>query len=236
MIKKQFIYLASFAVMVLMGACKKDNYDPPSTTLSGRLVYQGQPFGGVERNQVPFEFYQYGFGKVGPIGQTFAEDGTYTALLFAGDYKLIVPNGQGPFLWPRTASGAPDSIAISLTGNQTLDLEVTPYYIFTNPQIAASGGSVNATFGLQKIITDSVNGKNIENVELYINKTQFVSGGNNIGVATIGGGDITDMNNIALSVAIPSITPTQNYVFARIGVKLVDVEDRLFSPLVKLEF
>jgi hypothetical protein len=217
-----------------MSSCEKDNYDPPSTTLSGRLVYQGEPIG-VERDQVSFELYQYGFGKVGPIGQTFAQDGSYSALLFNGEYKMVIPIGQGPFLSKVTGAGAPDSVSISLTGNQAVDVEVTPYYMIRNAQIAASGGNVTSTFSIEKIVTD-VNAKDIENVALYVNKTQFVSGADNIANVSIAGADITDPSNVSLQVAIPSITPAQNYVFARIGLQIAGVEDRIFSPLVKVQF
>ncbi|HEX2536422.1 MAG TPA: DUF3823 domain-containing protein, partial [Chitinophagaceae bacterium] len=88
-----------------------------------------------------------------------------------------------------------------------------------------------------KIITDG-NARDVEQVGLYINKTQFVSSRNEekIRETTMGGGSITDMNNIMLEVDVPSMTPTQNYVFARIGVKIAGVEDRLFSPVVKITF
>ncbi|MGN6493631.1 MAG: DUF3823 domain-containing protein [Agriterribacter sp.] len=231
-VKLHYIVFALAALTIL--SCKKDNYDAPSSMLSGKLVYQGQTFG-LEKDQVPFELYQYGFGKVGPLGSSFTQDGTYSALLFDGDYKLIIPNGQGPFMWKQTQAGNPDSIAITLRGNTTLDLEVMPYYLITGAQIAASGGNVNASFGIDKIINDA-NAKDIENVTLYINKTQFVSGGNNIATAGISGGDITDPSNVSLSVTIPSITPAQNYVYARVGLKIAGIEDRIFSPLVKVEF
>lgn len=231
-VKLHYIVFALAALTIL--SCKKDNYDAPSSMLSGKLVYQRQTFG-LEKDQVPFELYQYGFGKVGPLGSSFTQDGTYAALLFDGDYKLIIPNGQGPFMWKKTAAGNPDSVAITLRGNTTLDLEVVPYYLITGSQIAASGGNVNASFGIDKIINDA-DAKDIENVTLYINKTQFVSGGNNIATAGISGGDITDSSDVSLSVTIPSITPTQNYVYARIGLKIAGIEDRIFSPLVKVEF
>jgi hypothetical protein len=73
-------------------------------------------------------------------------------------------------------------------------------------------------------------------VSLYINKTQFVSGGDNIAATDLGGGAITDPNSISLNVTIPAITPTQNYVFARIGVKIAGVEDMIFSPVQKITF
>jgi len=89
-------------------ACKKDNYAAPSSVLSGHLIYNSDTIQ-LERNQVPFQIYQYGFGKVGPISSTFAQDGGYSAVVFDGTYKIIVPNGQGPFMWKQTAGGDPDT-------------------------------------------------------------------------------------------------------------------------------
>lgn len=227
----------SIFLMVLLAviSCKKDNYDAPSSTLSGRLVYNGEPVE-VETNQVPFQLFQPGFGKVGPIGASFAQDGTYSALLFDGNYKFTIPGGQGPFLWKTTAGGAPDSIAVTLNGDQTLDIEVTPYYMVRNAQASAAGGVVTLTCGVEQIITGA-NARGIERVVLYINKTQFVSGGdNNIANSEVAGGTIVNPNSISLSVNIPTIVPTQNYVFARIGVKIEGVEDMIFSPVQKVEF
>ena len=138
-------------------------------------------------------------------------------------------------MWKQTAGGAPDSLAITLKGNQTLDLEVTPFYMIRNPQISKTGGNVSAICKVEKIVTDA-NAKDIERVSLYINKTQFVSGGDNIAVTDVAGADIPDPNNVNLTVAVPTIVPTQNYVFARIGVKIAGVEDMIFSPVQKIQF
>lgn len=229
-----FHYIAFIFLFATVTSCKKDNYEAPSSTLNGKLVYNGEPIG-LERNQVPFELYQYGFGKVGAIGASFAQDGTYSALLFDGDYKLIIPNGQGPFMSKQLTSGAPDSIAITLRGSQTQDIEVTPFYMIRNPQFTAGDNKVTATFKVEKIVMDA-NAKDIELVELYINKTQFVSrgGDDQIKMTEMPGGNIADPNAITLSVDVPSIVPTQNYVFARIGVKIAGVEDRIYSPVQKV--
>jgi hypothetical protein len=234
--KNSLKYLLVAGLGALVFACKKDNYAEPQSLLTGSLLYQGDTIY-VERNSVHFQIYQFGFGKVAPISndETFAQNGSYSAALFNGDYKLIIPNGDGPFMWKQTAGGAPDSVAITMSGNQTVDLDVTPYYMIRNAQITASGNSVNATFKAEKIITDA-NAKDIESVSLYINKTQFVSGGNNIAHADISGADIADPNNISMSVDIPSISPTQSYVFARVGLKIAGVEDMIFSPLVQINF
>src|SRR5215210_5370655 len=148
-------YILLIAIGASVASCKKDNYDAPESKLTGRIVYQGEPIG-VENFQVPYELYQFGFGKVGAIGSSFAQDGSFSALLFDGDYKLIIPNGQGPFLWKQTASGTPDSVAITLRGSQTLDLDVTPYYMIRTPQFTAVGtDSITTSFKAEKIITDA---------------------------------------------------------------------------------
>ncbi|MDB5013222.1 MAG: hypothetical protein JWQ25_1424 [Daejeonella sp.] len=233
--KIKFHYPIYLLLVIVAASCKKDNYEAPGSTLSGQLIYNSVPIG-VEVNQVPFELFQPGFGKVGPIGSSFAQDGSYSALLFDGSYKFTIPAGQGPFMWKKTASGAPDTLAITLNGSQTLNIEVTPYYLISAAQFTASAGKVNATFKAEKIITDAINAKNIERVVLYINKTQFVSGGeNNIASTELAGGAIVDPNNIALSVNVPAITPTQNYVFARIGLKVAGIEDMIFSAVSKVQ-
>lgn len=222
-------YIFSVALIAAMlSSCEKDNYAPPGSKLTGALMYNGDSIG-VQYDQVTFQLYQYGFGKVAPIEGRFAQDGSLNALLFNGDYKFIIPNGQGPFLWKQTSSGAPDTLNITMNGNQTVNIEVTPYYMIRNAQITGSGGVVTATFAAEKIVTDA-NAKDIEKVTLYINSTQFVSEASSKAKTDLSGDDITDPNNITLSVTVPDIS-NQNYVFARIGLKIAGVEDMIFSPL-----
>jgi len=234
-------------------SCKKDNYDPPSSYLTGRVMYKGEALG-LEYIQVPYQLYQFGFGKIGAIGvikdpgfpndpnrtitltTTFAQDGSYSALLYDGEYKLTIAPSQGPFMWKQLAGGKADTISITMKGSQTLDIEVTPYYMIRTAQIAKGGAGVTASCKVEKIITDAANAKNIERVSLYINKTQFVSGVDNIAKTDLAGSAITDPNNITMSVAVPNISPTQDYVYARIGLKIAGVEDLIFSPLTKIVY
>lgn len=233
--KNLFRYIVIPVLFLSFYSCKKDNYAEPGTFLTGAIMYKGDSIN-VERNQVPYQLYQYGFGKVGAINGTFEENGAYSQVLFDGDYKLIIPNGQGPFIFKQTSSGAPDSIAISLHGAQTLNLEVMPYYMVRNTQISSSGGTVTATFKAEKIVTDPAIAKDIERVSLYISNTQFVSEGNNIAVANMDGSAIADPNNISLSVGVPTSAVTKTYVYARVGIKIVNVEDMIFSSLQKVSF
>jgi len=222
------IYIAIFIAILI--SCKKDNYKEPGSRLSGHITYKGEPIE-VEYNQVKFELYQYNYGKTGPVAGTFQQDGSYSVLLFNGEYKFIIPNGQGPFTWKQTAAGAPDTTVINLNGSEDLNIEVMPYYMIRNPQLTAAGANILGKFRVEKIITGAL-AKDIENVSLYINKTAFVSGADNTAVKTVDAAAITDWNNVQLSVAVPA---GQSNVFARIGVKIAGVEDRIFSPVVAIK-
>lgn len=232
--KIRFHYIMICAALLAAVGCKKDNYDAPTLTFNGRIVYKGEPVN-VEYNQVPFELYQPGFGKVGPISGTFDQDGSFSTLLFKGNYKFTIPANQGPFRWKELSAGKRDTLAVSIDGNKNMDVEVEPYYMLRNVQLTAASGKVNAAFNIEKVITDA-NAKNIERVYLYINKTQFVSNADNIAAANVDGATLSGLSNLALSVNIPAISPTQNYVFARVAIKIDGVEDMIFSPLTKLTF
>lgn len=231
--KIRIYYIIISGLLIFFASCKKDNYGAPGSTLKGRIAYNGDPIN-VQYDQVNFELWQPGFGKLAPINVTISQDGSYSALLFDGNYKLVFSDGQGPFMWKKNAQGNPDTLAVTVKGDQTLDLEVTPYYMVRNTSFSASAGKVSASCKLEKIITD-INAKNIERVTLYINKTQFVSGSDYISLTDLDGSAITDLNSISLIADIPAITPTQNYVFARVGVKISGVEDMLFSDVVKVQ-
>ncbi|WP_315816224.1 DUF3823 domain-containing protein [Paraflavitalea speifideaquila] len=231
--KKTLGYILGAVFILLFASCAKDNYDSPNATLAGRIVYNGEPIN-VEYNQVYFELWEQGWDKPTPIGVNIAQDGGYSSVLFNGTYKLIFPGGQGPFML-KSGGATKDTIVVSLSGNQKLDIEVLPYYMVRNTQFTASSNNVTAAFKLEKIITDG-NSKNIERVTLYINKTQFVSEGNNVAKTSINGPAIVDPNNVSLSVGIPTLVPSQNYVYARVGVKISNVEDWIFSPVKKISF
>ena len=232
--KIKFHHIAIFILMLSAAGCKLDNVKPPSVKLSGQLMYKGSPIG-VEYNQVPFQLYQTGYKGNTPISGTFDQDGTYSVLTFNGNYKFTIPGGQGPFQWKELSSGGRDTLNIALNGDQTVNIEVTPYYMIRNAQIAAASGKITANFSIEKVITDA-SAKNIQTVSLFVNKTQFVSPGDHAAEADLDGGAITDPSNVSLNVAIPTFPVTQNYVYARVGIRIAGVEDMIFSPVVKVSY
>lgn len=219
----------SFLVLVgvVLASCALDNYDSPEAHLQGHLVYNGDPIE-VSTNDVYFQLWEPGWENSVPINVNVDQDGSFSALLFNANYKLVFPSGQGPFMSNQ------DTLELVVKGGETVDLDVTPYYMVRNPQISGSGSTVNASCSLEQIITDA-NARNVERVTLYINKTQFVGPATNIALADLWGGDIVDINDIDLSVGVPTIVPGQDYVFARIGLKIDGVEDMIFSPIQKID-
>jgi hypothetical protein len=222
--------------LVLLGtvliSCEKDNYTAPKSVLSGRIVYKGEPIG-VEYNQVRLQLWQPGFGKLAPIDAPVSQDGSYSAMLFNGNYKVVFPKGRGPFKTLDKDASAKDTLFVKLEGNQAVDVEVQPYYMIRTPQFSGGENRISATFKLEKIIIDA-SAKDIERVSLYINKTNFVSRATNVSAADLAGADIKDLNAISLTTNVPALIPAQNYVFAAVGVKIKDVEDMVFSPVQKV--
>lgn len=234
------------ALMLAMGfglvSCAKDNFEPPKSTFAGRLVYKGEPIltqsantGSTSDFPVFLELWQRAYANRSSIRIPLKQDGTFSSLLFDGDYKLTVPIGQGPFLWNQTVPNRPDSLDVAIRGSKTMDIEVTPYYMIRTPQFTVSGRKVSGSVKLEKVITDAANGKTVERVSLYINKTQFVDAGNSINKADLAGTAITDLNSVSLTTAdVGAIVPTQNYVFVRIGLKITGVEDMIYTPVQKV--
>lgn len=233
--KIRFHHIIIFVLILSSAACSKlDNVKPPSVTLKGQLMYKGSPIG-VEYNQVPFQLYQTGFGGNAPISGTFDQDGNYSVLTFNGNYKFTIPGGQGPFQWKERPTGGRDTIAINLTGDQTVNIEVTPYYMLSNTKITATSTNIAATFDITKVITDAT-AKDIQTVSLFVNKTQFVSPADHAAEADLAGSAITNLSNLSLNVATPSFPVKQNYVYARVGIRIAGVEDMIFSPVTKVSF
>lgn len=237
-------------IILVVSSCQKDNYEPPKTKFTGHLVYKGTPIqikntGLVNGNGISavyFELWQDGYGKSGAIDVYLDQDGSFSALLFNGEYKLIIPPGQGPFVsLPNEQTGS-DTMILHLNGNTDMDIEVLPYYMVNQANFTLGADSiVKATANISKIITDS-RAKDIEFVGLYVNRTSFVDENDNIAKQTIAGPDLSSLSAIALQAKIPKDISggnigiaDQNYFYARVGVKIAGVDDMIFSDIVKVE-
>ena len=222
--RKIFLVTVSLALFILATSCKKDNYDPPKSQLTGRVVFQGQPVG-VRSNGVQLELWQPGFQLYTKIPVYVAQDGTFSAMLFDGDYKLTRLKGNGP--WADNT----DTVNVQVRGATIVDVPVDAYFIVKGETFQKNGSNITTTFSLQRGNTS----KNLEDVRLYLGRTTIIDPNNNDAVVTKAASTITDLTQpINLSVAIPASLASKDYVFARVGVKTVGVPELAFSMPQKI--
>lgn len=218
---------ALFNSFLLAGAllfvgCAKDNVEPPSSNLTGRVIYQDQPVG-VRTNGVQLELWQYGYQLRNKIPVYVAQDGSFSATVFDGNYKLVRLRDNGP--WVNNT----DSIDVQVRGNAVVDVPVVPYFVFQNASIQRSGATVSATCRVRQL-----GSRSIERVALLISSTQFVDVTNSIGRTELAGTAVADLNkDLSFSVTVP--TTLRGAVYARVGVKATGVAEYLYSPVQKFE-
>lgn len=219
--------------LTFLASCDKvDNYEEPDAFFTGQVVYNNEPIR-VGSNQVDFQLWQSGFGKETPLGVTLDQEGKFSARLYSGDYRLAFVKGQGPFRTNIINEQQLDTIFVDLNGNTEMNIEVTPYYLIESAEFTKSGTTIVGKCSINKIIADS-DAKDIERVTLYVNKTQFVSDNGDYNIIA-SDGDFSDLNNINISVDLPETTVNREQLYARIGVRMVGVEDMIFSPVEKID-
>ena len=216
--------LGLFALAGLLASCEKDNRAEPKSVLKGRVVFNGEPVG-VRSNGVQLELWQRGFQLFTKIPVYINQDGTFSASLFDGNYKLVRLRGNGP--WVDNT----DTIDVQLRGSQELDVPVQPYFVFENDTYSKGEGKVSATFNLKQLNTS----RNLERVNLYVGTTTIVDPNNNAGNAQEVAANITDLSkSITLTATLSPALAGRDYVFARIGVKTSGVGEMLFGKPQKI--
>ena len=209
---------------VMLAGCEKDNFEPPKSTLTGRVVYENQPVG-VRTNGVQLELWQPGFQLFTKIPVYVAQDGSFSASLFDGDYKLVRLRGNGP--WVDNT----DTINVQVRGAATIDVPVQPYYVIRNEKFQRSGTTLTATCQVSQATT----GRALERVTLYVGGTQFVDINNNAGRVDLTGAALADLSKpLAFSLAVPGSLISKGYFYGRIGVKTVGVAEMLYTPVMKI--
>jgi hypothetical protein len=221
---KDFLYSFLILGITLITACAKDNFEPPKSKLTGRLVYNGEPIG-VRSGGVAFELWEHGHQLFSSIPLNIAQDGSFSAMLFDGDYKLVRAKGSGPWI------DVSDSIDVSLNGSATLDVPVQPYYIVKDISFVKDGSDVKATFTIQTVN----NSKALELVRLYIGPNLILDQTNNTARKEAARSAINIAQPVTLSVTIPASLASENYIFARVGIKTSGIAELLYSPSLKVQ-
>lgn len=213
-------YIYSLLLVVLAGGsgCEKDNYEEPESLLTGRVVFEGQPIG-VRSNGVQLELWQHGYAFFSKIRVFVAPDGTFSARLFDGDYKLTRQNG-GPWL------NSPDSIDVQVRGNTVIDVPVTPYTFVKSATYQRNGTTITATANLQTVSTANP----LESVRLYVFRTAMIDDVNQSARTITEASAIPNVNQpVVMNVTVPEALANLEAVYVRVGVKTVGVNELAYS-------
>jgi hypothetical protein len=152
-----------------------------------------------------------------------AQDGSYSAILFDGDYKLTRLRDNGP--WQNNT----DSITVQVRGNTVVDVPVQPYFTLGTTSISKSGSSVTASVQVNKVGT-----RNLDAVVLYLGYTQFVDVSNQAASTSKASADITNLSQpVSLTTTIPSLA--KGSIYARVGVRIQGVGELIYSPVQKID-
>jgi hypothetical protein len=235
--KREILYTLIFALAIFVTGCKYDNYDPPTSMLTGTVNYQGAPVG-VKSGGNQLELWQYGFKLRSKIAVYIDQDGTYSARLFDGNYKLVRLKGA-----PWTDQT--DSIDVAVKGNTVVDVPVTPYFNITAPAFSFADSTITASGLVTKIGT-----KNIERVTLYVGYTTIVDA-TNVGTYTDysfnppktvtlkldkTGAAIANLTSpLTFSYRLHKLVYAKQYVYARLGVKTSGVSEMYYTPAQKFK-
>lgn len=221
---KKNIYILSY-LLLLLSACKKDNLKEPTAKLTGRIVYQGQPVG-VRSSGVQFEIWQSGFQLFSKIPLNIAQDGTFSAALFNGDYKIVRSLGAGP--WADNT----DTINVKLDGTASVDVPIEPFFNIKNVTFEKNGTTgIKATFTVEKNTTT----KTLELARIYIGPNLILDQNNNSANAQVTAGSITIGQPVTINVTIPASIAKEDYIFVRAAVKTTGVAELLYTHSQKIQ-
>jgi hypothetical protein len=208
---------------LVLGSCKKDNREPPSSTITGKVMYNKVPLG-LRSGGVELELWQYGYQLRNKIPVYLNQDGSFSVKVFDGDYKMTMVRDNGPW------AGKTDSIDVKVNGTATIEVNVDPYFIISNATFQKSGTSITATVNVQRVNTS----RTLEAVRFYIGLTNITDANNNAANASKAGSTITDITQpITLTATIPASAATKEFVFVRAGVKTTGVAELIYSAPVQ---
>lgn len=226
--KKILLISISICFLIALSGCEKDNYDAPKSQLSGKLVYEND-YIGVKNSGPQLELWQDGFELRAKIPVYIAQDGTYNAKLFDGQYKIVRLAGA-PWETPSN-----DTIVVNVKGNTVQDVPVVPFFIARNVTAQKNGDAITANFTINKISNDAA--RNLEKVILCMSRTIIVDEQNRItyeGAPELKASEITLGQPAALTNNLTGDLTTAEYAFVRVGVKTEGIGQLMYSEPIKV--
>lgn len=216
------IYSIILLLSVIFVGCGKDNYDEPGSVLTGAVTYNGQSIGVKGTGStVQLEIWQKGYQLYTSIPVYVTQDGTFSAVLFDGKYKMVSKSGNGPWVSQQ------DTVNFEVKGNTKVDYPVTPFYTISGESFSLSGSTLTATFTINQVAGDQP----VETAILVVNKTGYVDETAQIArvdKSTPGTGQVT------MTMELSSSAMANLVLNARVGVKIAG-RQAIYSAVKKIK-
>ncbi|SHE31592.1 DUF3823 domain-containing protein [Dysgonomonas macrotermitis] len=231
---KKISFIGMLFSLIMFTACEKDNYDAPSSTLTGAIMYQGDTLH-LKNSEVTLRLYEPGWATSSTTYTTVYVDqyGKFSASLFGGKTYKLIRSSVGAWDLP-TAS---DTITFVANGNVTQNIEVSPYFLIKNTTMQVSNNVVTASFNIEQIQGNAV----IEYAQLCLfpnaiidianNKVNTADADSNINgrLANVSTGSNTITKTITESELL-----SYSFIYGRIGIKVQGASALLYSLPIKI--
>lgn len=223
--KKIIFSIISLSALLL--SCGKDNYKEPTAVIEGKVSYNGASVGVRGTNEViQLQLYQDGYQLKGHIPVYVKQDGSFSAKVFDGKYKLVARSNNGPWL-----NASSDTLVVDVKTKATVNYEVTPYFTIGNADIKlGSNKSIQANFVINKVVPAA----NVQYYSLIISRTAFVDDAVNVWRKEY---PYSQQNTITLAEDLSSLAQMNDNspLYARVGVRSNLSEQSVYSEVIKIK-
>ncbi|MGQ8335326.1 DUF3823 domain-containing protein [Sunxiuqinia sp. A32] len=220
--KKIIILIA--AISMIFSSCEIDNFEAPAAMLSGTVTYNGNPVG-VRTNGAQFELWQDGYALREKIAVHIAQDGTYSARLFNGEYKLVRLAGAP---WDAQSS---DTIVINVSGNTEKNVEVKPFFTISDESFEVKGNAVVAKFKVNQVDPDAA----LQDVKLYLSKNVLVDENQKDFALKADVSTIISGQEVTMIATLPQSLDGEFYYFTRVGVRSDKSNEFYYTQVQELQ-
>lgn len=221
--KKQIVYiLFSCITLVSCSLYELDNQDPPKSEVYGNLVYNGQVVP-VKNGQIPLNFYQDSYKGNGNFQVMPSQDGKINALLFDGEYKIILASNQGAYEENATP------YILNVKGKTELNWEITPFFFVNKATYNYANKQITAKVDISKISQT----RDLEFVSIIVSKSIICDRINKEKEFILNASDISNLSDIHITGDLSDWK--NDYSFVRIGVKSVGNTFYNYSQVQRIE-
>lgn len=226
--KKGLIYIFSLCTLLLSSCTEYDNYDEPESTLTGKVLYEGEQLA-FRNSAISFDLFQLGYDKglSQSIPLHIAQDGTFSAKLFNGEYKLV-RNASGPWV-----DQVKDTLLVTVKGNTIFDVEVKPHFIVNKDTytVDLANKKVTGTFTISKVAENS----NLSNVRMYIGSRVLLDNDIRDAYLKAEPSAVTYGEPLSITMSITDELIKKGYMYVRVGAKAAESGQYIYTQVQKIE-